>query len=210
VSGPSGNGAADALKSVALTGNIASGKSTVAAHWRERGVPVVSADDLARDAVRPGSSGLDEVVELFGPGVLRVDGSLDRPALRDRIFRDDAARRRLEEILHPRIERMREAWLAARRAEGEPLAVAEVPLLFEAGMEDRFEVVVFVDAPEEERLRRLVEDREIEAAEAERIIAAQMNPAEKRKRADFVLPNDSTPEALRAGADALLERLRDS
>ena len=97
--------------SVALTGNVASGKSAVAEAWRHAGVPVVSADDLAREAVRPGSDALDEVREAFGGDVIREDGTLDRAAVRERVFRHDPARRRLEGILHPRIRALREAWM---------------------------------------------------------------------------------------------------
>ena len=103
---------------VALTGNVASGKSVVAAHWASLGVPVVSADDLARDVVAPGTPGLAEIREAFGEGVLAADGSLDRSALRARVFEDHAVRRRLEEILHPRIWALRAEWIEARRAEG--------------------------------------------------------------------------------------------
>lgn len=202
--------AAEALRSVGLTGNVASGKSTVAALWRDAGVPTVSADDLARDVVAPGSAALREVRETFGPRAIRDDGTLDRTALRDIVFRNDVARRRLEAILHPRIEALREAWLAERRAEGAPLVVAEIPLLFEAGLEGRFDHVVFVDAPEEARLRRLVEERDLDPPEARRIMDAQMPAERKIERSDFVLRNDSTLDELRVRAGDLLQRLRAS
>lgn len=193
---------------VALTGSVASGKSTVARIWRDEGVPLVSADRLAREVVEPGTPGLDAVVEAFGPGVLREDGSLDRDAVRRRVFQDDAARRRLESILHPRIRSRRDRWMADREREGARLAVAEIPLLFEAELEDDFDVTVVVDAPEEERLRRLVEHRGLDAGEARRIMDAQMAPAAKRRRADHVLVNDGSLGRLERRARALLGRLR--
>lgn len=196
------------MLSVALTGNVASGKSTVARLWREAGVAVVSADDLARTATEPGSEGLDEVVEAFGEDVLAEDGRLDRAALRDVVFRDDEARRRLEEILHPRIRALRDAWLEERRAEGARLVVSEIPLLFETEMEGEFDLTVLVDAPRGERLRRLVEDRGLEAGEAERIMDAQMDPDEKRRRADLVVENDGTLQDLRTRALVILDLLR--
>ncbi len=196
------------MLSVALTGNVASGKSTVARLWREAGVAVVSADDLARTATEPGSEGLDEVVEAFGEDVLAEDGRLDRAALRDVVFRDDEARRRLEEILHPRIRALRDAWMEGRRAEGARLVVSEIPLLFETEMEGEFDVTVLVDAPRGERLRRLVEDRGLEADEAERIMDAQMDPDEKRRRADLVVENDGTLQDLRTRALVILDLLR--
>ncbi len=193
---------------VALTGNVAAGKSTVAGLWAKAGVPVIRADDLARDAVAAGSEGLEAVVEAFGPDILRDDGTLDRAALRSRVFRNDAERRTLERILHPRIAALREQWVARRRAEGASLLVAEIPLLYEAGLDGEFDVVVFVDAPEEERLRRLMEDRGISEEEAGRIMRSQLPASEKRQRASFVLDNDGTREELRERSLALLDLLR--
>jgi len=194
--------------SVALTGNAAAGKSLVAAVWAAAGVPVVIADDLAREAAAPGTPGLAEIREAFGEGVLAADGSLDRPALRARVFSDETARRRLEEILHPRIWALRAAWAEARRAEGAPLVVAEIPLLFETGREGDFDVTVLVDAPEPVRLRRLVETRSLSEPEARRIMAAQMPAEEKRARADHVLDNAGTAEELEQAASDLLAALR--
>lgn len=196
------------MLTVGLTGSVASGKSTLARVWSEAGVPVVSADELARRVVRPGSPGLDEVVEAFGEEVLGPDGGLDRGALRRRVFRDDADRRRLEAILHPRIEALRRRWLEERRREGAPLVVAEIPLLFEVGLDDAFDVTVVVHAAREERLRRLVEERGLAEEEARRMIDAQLDPEEKRRRADVVLENDGTIAELEEEARRLLERLR--
>ena len=197
------------LRSVGLTGNVAAGKTAVAAIWRDRGVPVISADALARDVVVPGSEGLAEVVATFGPDVLTPTGDLDRAAVRDRVFRDPVARRRLEEILHPRIARLRSAWTQARVDEGHRLVVSEIPLLFEADLEGDFDTTVLVDAPEAVRLGRLVDHRGLAHDEAVRIVRAQMDPAEKRRRADFILENEGTLGELRAAALALLPVLRE-
>jgi dephospho-CoA kinase len=196
------------VKTVGLTGNVASGKSSVADIWSEVGVPVVRADDLARAVVEPGTPGLEAVVETFGEGVLREDGSLDRDALRRRVFRDPEARRKLEELLHPRIARLRAEWMEARAREGVPLAVAEIPLLYEAGLEEEFDAVVMVDAPTEERIRRLRQDRDLPRNEALRIMDAQMPASRKRQQADFVLDNAGTLDDLRDRALALLDLLR--
>lgn len=193
---------------IALTGNVASGKSTVAQFWAEAGVPVVRADELAREAVAPGSEGLEAVVAVWGTGVLQADGSLDRAALRDRVFRRSEDRRVLEEILHPRIRALRDRWMVQRRGEGASLVVAEIPLLFEAGLEDDFDAVVLVDAPEQERVRRLVEDRGISKEEALRMVTSQIPAWEKRSRVPFVLDNDGTREELRERSMALLDLLR--
>lgn len=193
---------------VALTGSIASGKSSVAALWAAEGVPVASADDFAREAVAPGSPGLDAVRASFGEGVLAPDGSLDRAALRARVFRDDEARRRLEAIVHPVVRALRDAWFQARVAAGDPLAVSEIPLLFETGMRDSFDVTVLVDAPEAERLRRLVEDRGLDEGEARSMMAAQMPSEEKRALADVVIDNAGTRDALAGRALEVLQELR--
>lgn len=196
------------MKSVALTGNIAAGKSAVAEVWARAGVPVVSADELAREAVAPGSSGLAEVRTAFGDEVLAADGTLDRDALRGRILADDEARRRLEAILHPAIWALRSAWMDGQRKAGAPLVVAEIPLLFETERERDFDVVVLVDAPEDTRFRRLVEQRGMSEDEARRLMAAQMDPAEKLRRAHHVLSNDGPLDTLEESAMELLGQIR--
>jgi dephospho-CoA kinase len=193
---------------VALTGNVAAGKSAVAEAWRRRGVSVVSADDLARQAVEPGSPALSEIRRSFGDEVIAADGTLDRSALRAKVFKDEDARRRLEGIVHPRIQELRTAWMADRRAAGDTLTVAEIPLLFETGLDADYDVVVLVDAPADVRLKRLVERRGLARDEAQRIMDAQMDPAEKRRRADIVVDNADTLEALFDAADDTLEDLR--
>lgn len=194
---------------IGLTGNAASGKTEVAKAWGDAGVPVVSADELAREAVAPGSEGLREVVAAFGPGVLAADGSLDRGRLRRIVFGDPEARARLEEILHPRIRRLRDAWLRERGDEGAAVVAGEIPLLFEAGLEEEFDVIVVVHAPEEERRRRLVEGRGLPPREAEALLASQGDPDEKARRADHVLVNDGSLDELRSKALALLDRIRE-
>lgn len=192
------------MKTVGLTGNVAAGKSTVALAWARAGIPVVRADDLAAEALAPGSSGLSEVFEAFGEGVLARDGTLDRAALRDRVFRDGEARRRLEDIVHPRVRDARDRWLEEQRGAGAALAVVEIPLLFETGAEGTVDEVVVVHAAPELRLERMVRDRGLEPAEAQRIMDSQMNAGEKRARADHVLENDGDPEALLRASALLL------
>ena len=196
------------MLSVALTGSVGSGKSAVAARWAQAGVPVISADELARSAVLPGSPGLDAVRKEFGEGVLAADGTLDRDRMRALVFSDAAARARLEAIVHPRVRELREVWTQARRQEGVALVVAEIPLLFETGTERDFDVVVLVDAPEEARLERLARGRGLGEAEARRIMAAQMDPARKRAAADIVIDNGGSLEVLEDEAARVLAELR--
>lgn len=193
---------------VGLTGNVAAGKSAVAELWGRAGVPVVSADELARAAVEPGSHALARVAELFGPGVIREDGSLDRAAVRRIVFRDDAARRRLEAVVHPEVRRLRDEWTARQRGAGEEMVVWEIPLLFETGMEDEVDVVVVVDAPREVRRRRIVESRGLSEEEAEAMMEAQLGAEEKRRRADFVVGNGGTRDELAVRAVEVLEALK--
>lgn len=192
---------------VGLTGNVASGKTAVAEAWREAGVPVVSADDLARAAVAVGTRGLAEVVAAFGPEVLDASGGMDRARMRESVFRDPAARERLEAIVHPRVREGRDAWLREQEAAGHPLAVAEIPLLFETGMESEVDRVVVVDAPRDVRLRRMVENRGLESGEARRIMEAQMDPGAKLERADHVIQNRGDLDALREAAARTLAAL---
>ncbi|HEV2736733.1 MAG TPA: dephospho-CoA kinase [Longimicrobiaceae bacterium] len=185
---------------VGLTGNIAAGKSSVAGVWRSLGATVVDADELARRAVEPGTPGLGRIVEAWGPALLDADGALDRAALRRIVFEDPAARAHLEEIVHPAVYALRAEENRLAEERGERLVVADIPLLFEVGMADEFDVVVLVDAPEEERLRRLVEDRGLDPEEAVRMIDAQMPAELKRARADLVIENAGSPAELEARA----------
>jgi len=192
---------------VALTGNIASGKSSVVDVWRRLGAAVVDADVLAREAVAPGSPGLVRVAETFGPGVLAPDGGLDRAAMRALVFADPDARRRLEAIVHPIVARLRTERERALASAGAAIVVHDSPLLFEVGLERDFDVVVVVDAPDETRLARLVELRRIDPAEARRMIDAQLPAAMKRAAADIVIENDGSRAELEARAEAAWREL---
>ena len=169
---------------------------------------MVLADDLSREVVGPGSEGLSAVVEAFGQGILLEDGTLNRGALRSLVFRDPESRARLEAILHPLILRRREEWLRERESEGSLLVVAEIPLLYEVGLEGEFDLVVVVDAPKEVRIRRLVEDRGLSEEDGIAITEAQLSDHEKRKRADYVVQNAGTREDLEIRALALLDLIR--
>ena len=185
---------------VGLTGNIGSGKSTVARMLEERGVPVIDADVLARDAVAAGSPALAAIVARWGAGMLAADGSLDRAALRRIVFGNPAERRALDAIVHPEIKARRDRLVAAARVRGDRVLVCDIPLLFEAGLEDEVDVVLLIDAPRELRLERLVRDRGLSRAEALAMIDAQLPSGEKRARSDYVIDNDGTLDALRTRA----------
>jgi dephospho-CoA kinase len=185
---------------VGLTGNVASGKSAVADVWRRLGAAIVDADELARDAVKPGSAGLRRVVHRFGSGVLHEDGSLDRAALRNVVFADAEERLALERILHPEIARLRKEEEARLEQEGVHVVVHMIPLLFEAGLTKEVDIIVLVDAPADTRLKRIQEMRGLGEQEARRMIDAQKTSDEKRARADIVIDNEGTLEQLETRA----------
>lgn len=192
---------------VGLTGNMAAGKSSVAELWRRAGVPVVSADELAREAVVAGSPGLARVKALLGSEAVGEDGTMDRAAVRRMVFADDGLRRALEAIVHPEVKRLRDAWTAMQRTAGARVVVWEIPLLFETGIEKEVDVVVLVDAPVDARRRRAMETRGLEAQEADAMMAAQLSADRKRDRADFVVVNDGTRERLVARAAGVLGQI---
>ncbi|WP_328344566.1 dephospho-CoA kinase [Micromonospora sp. NBC_00421] len=186
---------------VGLTGGIGSGKSAVAARLAERGAVIVDSDRIAREVVAPGSEGLAEIVAAFTDRVLTVDGALDRAALGAMVFADGAARRRLEEITHPRV-RARSAELSAA-APSDAVVVNDVPLLVEVGLAPTYHLVVVVRTAVATRLERLARDRGMTRAEAERRIAAQADDARRRAAADVLLDNDGGLDELHAAVDAL-------
>ncbi|MEK6687691.1 MAG: dephospho-CoA kinase, partial [Gemmatimonadota bacterium] len=135
------------MLNVALTGNVAAGKSTVAQLFRRWGAWVTDADQMVRELQRPGTPVFQQIVDTFGPGVVAPDGTLDRPSLRTRVFGDPVALDQLNRIVHPAVHARREELEAAARAEGATIAVHDIPLLFEAGDPTMFDLVVLVDAP---------------------------------------------------------------
>jgi len=193
---------------VGLTGGIGSGKSEVARRLAARGAVVVDADVLAREVVARDTDGLAAVVEEFGRDVVGADGWLDRPVLGRRVFGDELARRRLETIVHPRV-RARAAELEAA-AGATAVVVHDIPLLVETGQGEDFDVVVVVDAPDDERVSRLVAVRGLTADEARSRLAVQASTAQRLAVADEVVVNDGSLEQLDHAVDELWRRLTGS
>ncbi len=176
---------------VGLTGNVGAGKSTTVSLFASWGATIIDTDVLAREVVTLGSPALARIRELWGDAVIGADGELDRAAMRQIVFSDPEARKRLEAILHPAIrERSRELFVEAE-ARGDRIAIGVVPLLFETGLEVEYDVVLLIDAPLEQRIERLVNKRGLGADEARAIADAQMPAHEKRARADFIIDNGS-------------------
>lgn len=186
-----------------ITGSIASGKSTVSVMFQARGATLVSADQLAREAVAPGSPALSRLVARFGREILQADGTLDRIRLGALIFADEAARRDLNAIVHPAIAALAEERLDRLRRAGGGLVIYEAPLLFEAGAESRVDRVLVVKIDPEVQLRRLMQRDGLDETAARQRIAAQMPQEEKLARADFVIDNSADREVTERQVAAL-------
>ena len=186
-----------AMLIVGLTGNIGSGKSTVARLLEAHGVPVIDADVLAREAVAPGTPALAAIIARFGATVIAPDGTLDRPALRRIVFGDPAERAALDAIVHPAVDARRRALLKIQRDAGARVVVCDIPLLFEAGLADTMEVILLIDAPRDIRLARIMRDRALARAEAVAMIDSQLPSEGKRARSSYVIDNDGSIDELR-------------
>ena len=186
---------------VGLSGGIGSGKSTVAKRLEEHGAVLIDSDKLAREVVEPGTEGLREIVEAFGEDVLDEHGALNRAALAAKVFTDEASRKTLNAIVHPKVG-ARTAELIAGAAP-DAIVVHDVPLLVENGLAPAYHLVVIVHADPDERVRRLVEARGMAEADARNRIAAQADDDQRRAVADVWLDNSGTPDLVLAAVDAL-------
>lgn len=181
----------DRVLRVGLTGNVGAGKSTVVSLFASWGATVIDADVLAREVVEPGGPALAEIRAVWGDGVLNESGRLDRAAMRRIVFADDDARQKLEAILHPAIRRRFRELVAEAEVAGDRIVVGVIPLLFEKGLAEDFDLVLLIDAPTEVRVERLVAKRGLSVEEAHAVAAAQMPAEQKRTRSDLIIDNDS-------------------
>jgi len=195
------------MRLIALTGNIASGKSAGADLLEDRGATMIDADVLAREAVLKGSPALEAIKYKWGNGILDDEGNLDRAALRHKVFADQSHLDALNEIVHPEVQRLRRKAVAAARARGDSVVVCVIPLLFERHLADDFDTIILVDAPRSVRLERIVQGRGIDEAEGMKMIAAQMPADLKRARADFVIENAGSREELENEVDRVWQSI---
>jgi dephospho-CoA kinase len=195
------------MRRVALTGGIGTGKSYVLARMRDAGVPVIDADLLAREAVAPGSPGLDAVVARFGPDVLSRDGSLDRGRLAEIVFRDKAGRHDLEAIVHPYVRRRIDNFFLSVPDEV-PFAVADIPLLYETGRQRQFDRVIVAACSRDTQIARVMKRGGLLREEAERRVDAQLPIDAKVALADDVIRTDGSYEDTNAQVRDVLARLR--
>ena len=203
------------MLNIALTGNVAAGKSTVADWFRRWGATLIDADLLVREVEAPGSPVLAAIAREFGAEILLPDGSLDRARLRGIVLEDPARRKALEAIVHPAVQQRRQARLEAARLAGAGIVVHDIPLLFEVLDPGAFDAVVLVDAPEGIRFSRLLRDRGLSEAEARRLLAAQRSSGEKRRwrggpgnRPALLIDNDGDLALLERRAREVWEELQ--
>lgn len=186
---------------IGLTGGIAAGKSTVAKRWVELGAIEIDADQLAREVVEPGTIGLQRIREHFGDDLLNADGSLDRSALGSLVFANRQQLDALNAIVHPLVKQRTRELLETMPSDA--IVIYNVPLLVEAAVDHNFDIVVTVEAPEEEQIKRMVAHRGMTETEAKARISTQAKPVERAARADRILSSNQDIHLLMRDADAL-------
>jgi dephospho-CoA kinase len=192
-----------AIRKIALTGGIATGKTYVADRLRAAGVPIVDADVLAREVVALGTPALAAIRQRFGPDVIRRDGTMDRIRVGQIIFKDKRARQDLEAIIHPAVQKAIDKYFAALPKKT-PFAVADIPLLFETGREGQFNDVIVVACPRPMQLARVMERNKLSKEDAERRLAAQWPIEKKVEKATFVIKTDGTFDETNEQVDKLI------
>ena len=197
-----------AIRKIALTGGIATGKTYVATRLREAGVPIVDADVLAREVVALGTPALAAVRQRFGPDVIRRDGTMDRIRVGQIIFKDKRARQDLEAIIHPAVQKAIDKYFAALPKKT-PFAVADIPLLYETGRENQYSDVIVIACPRAMQLSRVMERNQLTKEDAERRLAAQWPIEKKIEKATFVIKTDGTFDETNAQVDKLIALFTD-
>lgn len=192
-----------AIRKIALTGGIATGKTYVSDRLRAAGVPIVDADILAREVVALGTPALAAIRQRFGPDVIRRDGTMDRIRVGQIIFKDKRARQDLEAIIHPAVQKAIDKYFAALPKKT-PFAVADIPLLYETGRETQFSDVIVVACPRAMQLSRVIERNQLSKEDAERRLAAQWPIEKKVEKATYVIKTDGTFDETNAQVDRLI------
>jgi dephospho-CoA kinase len=195
------------MLSVALTGNIGAGKSTVADLFRRWGAMVIDADALVREVQSSGQPALAAIASRFWAELIRADGTLDRSGLRARVLRDPEELAALNRIVHPEVHRRRSELLAEAASRGAQIVVSDIPLLFEAADPAEFDVVVLVDAPEALRRDRVIQSRKLPLEDVNRLMAAQLSSVTKRSRSDYIIENSGDLAALERSALSVWQAL---
>ncbi|MFR0621458.1 dephospho-CoA kinase [Limosilactobacillus mucosae] len=192
---------------IGLTGGIASGKSTISSILKAVGWPVIDADLIARQIVMPGSKGLEQIVNRFGPQMLNSDGTLDRKKLGKTVFDDPKKLSDLDKIEHPLIQEAIDSQLDEFKKQHLPVVVLDVPLLFETGMDEECDLTVLVVVDQATQLKRLMKRDQISKMDAVKKISSQMSLKEKMQRADVIIDNNGTLEQTRSQVAELVDRV---
>ena len=193
---------------IGLTGGIASGKSTVSRLFEDAGAPVICLDQLAHEVVAPGASAIDDIRKAFGDEVIDEDGGLDRKAMASVVFNDDAKRKRLESIIHPRVKEEKDRRVRELEKQGELMVIVDVPLLYEVQWDKSCDLVVVVYASRDVQEQRLIERDGMSEHEAKLRLNAQMSIEEKKNRADFVIDNTGSIQETHDRFDELMDQLK--
>jgi dephospho-CoA kinase len=195
------------MKRIALTGGMGTGKSHVRAVFAALGVPTIDADTLARDVVAHGTPGFDAVVAKFGRGILTADGDLDRRALGALVFADAGKRHDLEAILHPAIKGAIDQWFASLDQSAHPVAIADIPLLYEVGLDKEYDEVIVTSCTPQTQVKRIMARDNLDAGEVQRRLDAQMPLDEKVKRATYVVDTNGSLVQTNAQVHTLYQKL---
>lgn len=191
-----------------LTGGIATGKSTVTGMLRERGIPVIDADQIAREVVEPGKPAYEAIVRHFGREILLEDGQIDRKALGEIVFSDETQRQKLNAIVHPEVRRVMREEAEAAEAGGAPIVFMDIPLLFESKLQHMVEKIVVVYAPADMQLARMIERDELEEEQAQKRLRAQLPIDQKKMEADFLIDNSTSREETERQVEKMLAAIR--
>jgi len=192
---------------IGLTGGIATGKSTVTGMLRERGIPVIDADQIAREVVEPGKPAYEAIVRHFGRDILLPDKTLNRRRLGEIVFSDEAERQKLNAIVHPEVRRVMLMEAKAAEQNGAPVVFMDIPLLFESRLQHMVDKIAVVYAPPEMQLARMMERDELDEEQAKKRLRAQLPIEQKKQEADFLIDNSRTREETARQVDEMLAAL---
>jgi len=192
---------------IAVTGSAGSGKTSVCDRFRELGLKVISSDSLAREAVAPDTAAYEMIVDAFGKQVLRKDGTLNRQMLRRMMITDDNTRKTLEQCIHPEINKLMHLKMTEAEKERVLVVVIEVPLLFEFGMESRFDAIIVVTSDRELQIRRLIKRDAVSRREAKALLSVQIPDENKIERSDFVIKNNDSPAGMIKSVDHIYKKI---
>lgn len=191
-----------------LTGGIATGKSTVTAMLRERGIPVIDADQIAREVVEPGKPAYEAIVRHFGRDILLENGQLDRKKLGEVVFSDEAERQKLNAIVHPEVRRVMRQEAEVAEENGAQIVFMDIPLLYESKLQYLVEKIVVVYAPSDMQLARMMERDELDEEQAKKRLRAQFPIDQKKLEADFLIDNSQSREETQRQVEELLTVIR--